>query len=90
MADDVVLTEQQIQEALKSLPGWEIRDGWLRRKFVTPGWPHTLMLANAGENWASEDEAEKAFDILFRAIKVEAPDRGRLAFYLKLDPLTWG
>jgi 4a-hydroxytetrahydrobiopterin dehydratase len=47
MAEDVVLTEQQIQEALKSLPGWEIRDGWLRRKFVTPGWPHTLILANA-------------------------------------------
>lgn len=50
----------------------------------------TLMLANAGESWASADEAEKAFDILFRTIKIEAPDRGRLAFYLRLDPLTWG
>lgn len=50
----------------------------------------TLMLANAGENWASETEAGKAFDILFSALKKEAPDRGRLAFYLRLDPLTWG
>lgn len=47
MADDVVLTVEQIETVLESLPGWEIRDGWLRRKYVTPGWPHTLMLANA-------------------------------------------
>ncbi len=47
MAEDVVLSESEIQAALQTLPGWEIRDGWLRRKYVTPGWPHTLMLANA-------------------------------------------
>jgi 4a-hydroxytetrahydrobiopterin dehydratase len=46
MTEDVVLTDDQIQAALKSLPGWEIRDGWLRRKYKTPGWPYTLMLAN--------------------------------------------
>jgi 4a-hydroxytetrahydrobiopterin dehydratase len=47
MADDVVLTSEEIDAALASLAGWEVRDGWLRRKYVTPGWPHTLMLANA-------------------------------------------
>lgn len=47
MPDDIVLTGDQINQALASLPGWEIRDGWLRRKYVTPGWPHTLLLANA-------------------------------------------
>lgn len=47
MPEDVVLTPDQLDEALKSLPGWEIRDGWLRRKYTTPGWPHTLLLANA-------------------------------------------
>lgn len=46
MSEDIVLTSNQIQEALQSLPGWEVREGWLRRKFKTPGWPHTLMLAN--------------------------------------------
>lgn len=50
----------------------------------------TLMLANAEENWRTGAEAEKAFDILFSTVKKEAPDRGRLAFYLRLDPLTWG
>ena len=40
------LTDDQIQAALKDLPEWEIRDGWLRRTFQTPGWAHTLMLAN--------------------------------------------
>ena len=46
MADDVVLTEEQIAEELKTLPEWELRDGWIRRTYKTPGWPHTLMLTN--------------------------------------------
>jgi 4a-hydroxytetrahydrobiopterin dehydratase len=44
--NDVVLSPADLERELKSLPGWEVRDGWLRRKYVTPGWPHTLMLAN--------------------------------------------
>ncbi len=47
MSDDVVLTDEQLSRELQSLPGWEIRDGWLRRKYKTPGWPHTMLLANA-------------------------------------------
>lgn len=46
MAEDVVLSEAEIAAELDNLPEWELRDGWLRRKFGTPGWPHTLMLAN--------------------------------------------
>jgi 4a-hydroxytetrahydrobiopterin dehydratase len=46
MADDVVLTDVQLNEVLQTLPGWEVRDGWLRREYKTPGWPHTLMLVN--------------------------------------------
>jgi 4a-hydroxytetrahydrobiopterin dehydratase len=41
-----ILTDDEIKSALANLPGWEIRDGWLRRTFNTPGWPHTLLLAN--------------------------------------------
>lgn len=47
MADDTILNEEQIQTALQDLPGWEVRDGWLRKTFKTPGWSHTLMLTNA-------------------------------------------
>ncbi|QDU37038.1 Putative pterin-4-alpha-carbinolamine dehydratase [Maioricimonas rarisocia] len=47
MAEDVILTEDQLAQELEQLPEWEIRDGWLRRKYRTPGWPHTMMLANA-------------------------------------------
>lgn len=43
---DEALTQEQLDEALQRLPGWEIRDGWLRRRYRTPGWPHTLLLAN--------------------------------------------
>jgi len=44
MAEDQVLTEAELDEALARLPGWEVRDNWLRRTFATPGWPHTVML----------------------------------------------
>ena len=47
MSQDVVLTESEIADALQTLPHWELRDGWLRRKYGTPGWPHTVMLVNA-------------------------------------------
>ena len=46
MADDVVLSDAELGAELQSLPGWEIRDGWLRRTYKTPGWSHTMMQAN--------------------------------------------
>jgi streptomycin 3"-kinase len=49
-----------------------------------------LMVANAEENWTSADQSEQAFDILFASLEIATPDRDRLAFYLRLDPLTWG
>lgn len=47
MSNDAILTPAELEIALNSLPGWELRDKWLCRKFVTPGWSHTLMLVNA-------------------------------------------
>ena len=47
MADDVVLSEAEIQEALESLEGWKSEDNWLQRSYQTPGWSHTLALAAA-------------------------------------------
>ena len=47
MAEDHLLTEGELQVALQELPDWELRDGWLRRSFTTPGWPHTMMLTAA-------------------------------------------
>ena len=44
MADDQVLSEADLNEVLRDLPGWEVRDGWLRRTFGTPGWTHTMAL----------------------------------------------
>jgi streptomycin 3"-kinase len=49
-----------------------------------------LMVANARESWASREEEAQAFAILFNTLGIEAPDKERLAFYLRLDPLTWG
>ncbi|MGQ0633611.1 MAG: 4a-hydroxytetrahydrobiopterin dehydratase [Planctomycetaceae bacterium] len=46
MAEDEVLSNQELAKELSALPEWEVRDGWLRRTYKTPGWPHTLMLAN--------------------------------------------
>ena len=47
MTEDHVLTEGELNDALRDLPGWEVRDGWLRRTFKTPGWPHTMLLTAA-------------------------------------------
>ncbi|MBR0652804.1 APH(3'') family aminoglycoside O-phosphotransferase [Roseomonas terrae] len=49
-----------------------------------------LLLANAGESWTSPEQASRAFDLLSSAPGIGPPDRERLAFYLRLDPLTWG
>jgi 4a-hydroxytetrahydrobiopterin dehydratase len=46
MPEDIPLTEVQLAEALATLPGWEIRDGWLRREYRTPGFAHTMLLVN--------------------------------------------
>lgn len=42
-------SESEIAEQLKEhhLGNWEFKDGWIRRKFKTPGWSHTLMAVNA-------------------------------------------
>jgi streptomycin 3"-kinase len=50
----------------------------------------SLMIANAEESWATSEQAQRAFSILFETLEIEKPDRERLAFYLRLDPLTWG
>ncbi len=49
MADKEILplSDEEIQSRLKDLPDWELRDGWIRRAYTSPGWPHTLMLVNA-------------------------------------------
>jgi 4a-hydroxytetrahydrobiopterin dehydratase len=46
MSADHVLTDDELQAALATLPGWEVRDLWLRRSYTTPGWPHTMLLVS--------------------------------------------
>lgn len=41
-----VFTDAEIAERLKARPGWEMKDGWLRRKYKTGGWQHSVMLTN--------------------------------------------
>ncbi len=50
----------------------------------------SLMIANAEESWMTPEQRERAFSILFETLEIAEPDRERLAFYLRLDPLTWG
>ena len=47
MPEEKTYSEAEIQEKLNALPNWEYKDGWIRRKFTTLGWPQTLMLVNA-------------------------------------------
>lgn len=41
-----LLNSEEVRVALESLPDWIEKDGWLRREFRTPGFAHTMMLAN--------------------------------------------
>ncbi|MFF9077340.1 APH(3'') family aminoglycoside O-phosphotransferase [Streptomyces sp. NPDC014872] len=49
----------------------------------------SLLLANARETWADEQEA-RAADAAFAERYGITLDHDRLRFYLHLDPLTWG
>jgi streptomycin 3"-kinase len=49
-----------------------------------------LFVANARESWADAAQAQAARVRLFEVLGIGEPDDGRLAFYLGLDPLTWG
>jgi streptomycin 3"-kinase len=50
----------------------------------------SLLIANARETWTSAEEAERASTRLFEFYGLSHPDKERLDFYLRLDPLTWG
>jgi 4a-hydroxytetrahydrobiopterin dehydratase len=45
MSADHILTDDELAAELANLPGWEVREGWLRRTFNTPGFTHTMLLA---------------------------------------------
>ncbi|MEZ2132840.1 MULTISPECIES: APH(3'') family aminoglycoside O-phosphotransferase [unclassified Sinorhizobium] len=49
-----------------------------------------LMVANAEESWTTPDQSERALAVLSEVLGIAVADRERLAFYLRLDPLTWG
>lgn len=43
-----VYSDSEIKAKLEAeLPRWQLQDGWIRRKYKTAGWPHTLMAVNA-------------------------------------------
>ncbi|HEY1066052.1 MAG TPA: 4a-hydroxytetrahydrobiopterin dehydratase [Pirellulales bacterium] len=39
-----LLSLEELSRVLPTLHGWEMRDGWLRKRYHTPGWSHTMML----------------------------------------------
>lgn len=41
------LTEAEIVTRLARLPGWELRDGAIRRTYRTDGWRGSMLVANA-------------------------------------------
>ncbi len=40
-------SDEEVSARLQAeLPKWELRDGWIRRKYKTSGWKGTLMVIN--------------------------------------------
>jgi len=50
----------------------------------------SLFLANARDSWRGPHDELSARQGLFDTLEIGEPDDGRLDFYLRLDPLTWG
>lgn len=50
----------------------------------------SLLLANARASWSGPEDARAARDRLFAIHAIPTPDKERLDFYLRLDPLSWG
>lgn len=49
-----------------------------------------VLVANSRPVWSTAERADDAMELLCRRCGIETPDGDRLAFYLRLDPLTWG
>ena len=49
MATDRVYADEEIRQKLTDLglTHWTLDNGWIRRKYMTDGWPQTLMAVNA-------------------------------------------
>jgi 4a-hydroxytetrahydrobiopterin dehydratase len=47
MTEPQVYTEQQIADGLKSLPGWELRDGRLRKQFTFRTFLRAMIFVNS-------------------------------------------
>lgn len=46
-AGEQAYCEDEVRQRLSTqLPHWYYEDGWIRRKFKTPGWKGTLMVVN--------------------------------------------
>ncbi|MGH8659110.1 MAG: 4a-hydroxytetrahydrobiopterin dehydratase [Gammaproteobacteria bacterium] len=45
--EERVYSEEEIVARLQSeLPHWELKEGWIRRRYKTSGWKATLMVVN--------------------------------------------
>lgn len=48
MSEEKTYSDEEVKARLTGvLEQWELRDGWIRRKYKTVGWPYTLMVVNA-------------------------------------------
>jgi 4a-hydroxytetrahydrobiopterin dehydratase len=47
-AQEKTYSDDEVTRRLAAeLPQWELRDGWIRRKYKTIGWPYTMLAVNA-------------------------------------------
>lgn len=71
MAEDQLLTPAELQSLSDLLPHWEVRDGWLVRKYQTPGWSHTLLLVNAIGYVAEAADHHPDLEVGYARVKVK-------------------
>jgi 4a-hydroxytetrahydrobiopterin dehydratase len=64
------LTDEEVQQRLATLNGWELDEGWIKRLFKTPSFPASMILANTVAQLAETAQHHPDIKITYRKVSV--------------------
>ncbi len=70
MAKEPLLTEEELQESLRSLPGWSVEDGKLTKKYMFPSFPDAMAFVNKTADIAEKMNHHPFISIDYRRVTI--------------------
>ena len=68
MANPTRLTEAQVQQALKAAPGWELKEGRIRRLYKFPDFLQAVAFVNRVAELAEQADHHPDIDIRYNQV----------------------